>query len=156
MKTNNTVNTSPNGDHYQKNPSDEADSCHSHLFQKILEWTLRVENCCKEKPIVSPFGNVSLTCFFVVFVTTMVYNDLPQRTLTLSLIVALKHICLAHREIIRPCPPMKRRNQSISSLRLAWRCFARLKAFSLYFPTASPSLFCLLNLLLPYCFSLSL
>ena len=47
---------------------------------------------------------------FVVFVTTMIYNDLPQRTLTLSLIVALKYICLAHREVIRPCPPMKRGN----------------------------------------------
>ena len=37
---------------------------------------------------------------------------------------------------------------------LIWRCFARLKTLSLYFPTVSPSLFCLLTLV-PHCFFLS-
>ena len=36
----------------------------------------------------------------------------------------------------------------------SWRCFATLRTLSFYFPTASPSLFCLLTSV-PPCFSLS-
>lgn len=44
--------------------------------------------------------NCFFDLLFVAFVITMIYNDLPQRTLTLSLTVVLKHIRLAHSEII--------------------------------------------------------
>lgn len=93
MKTNNPWNTSPSGGHSQKNPSDEA-MIIIPFFQKfwngLWQWEL-----CKEKLNVSPFETVSLTCFFVAFVITMIYNDLPQRTWPPALTVALKHIYLS-------------------------------------------------------------
>ena len=155
MKTNNTWNTSSNGDHSQKNPSDEADSHHSFFFSKDFGMDFDSGEFWQGEANCESIWSCFFDLLFVAFVITMIYNDLPQRTLTLSLTVVLKHICLAYREIIWPCPTVKRRNWNISSLRLAWRCFERLRAFSFYFPTVSPSLFCLLNLL-PYCFFLSL
>ena len=68
----------------------------------------------------------------------------------------LKCLCSADREIVCPCPPVNRRDKHTPSegWTFSWRCFARLKTLSLYFPTASSSLFCLLTLV-PHCFFLS-
>ena len=74
----------------------------------------------------------------------------------------LECFCSAHREIIRPIPSTntyskkKRLTHPFQSLAIPKdRCSARLKTLSFYFLTASPSLFCLLNLV-PHFVSLSL
>ena len=68
----------------------------------------------------------------------------------------LKCLCSANRQIICPCSPMNRRYYHTPSegWTFLWRCFARLKTLSLYFPSASPSLVCLLTLV-PRCLFLS-
>ena len=64
-----------------------------------------------------------------------------------------KCLCSVCGEIVCPCPPVNRRDEHTLSKDwpFLWRCFARLKTLSLYFPIASPSLFCLLTLV-PHCF----
>ena len=64
--------------------------------------------------------------------------------------------CSAHKEIIWPCPPVWIRDAHtpFKGWPFPGRCFTRLKTLSLYFPPASPSLFCLLTLV-PHCVCLS-
>ena len=68
----------------------------------------------------------------------------------------LKCLCSIHGEIVCPFPPVNRGDKCTPSegWTFSWRCLARLKTLSLYFPTESASLFCLLNLI-PHCFFLS-
>ena len=68
----------------------------------------------------------------------------------------LKCLCSVPGERVCSCPSVSRRDEHIPSKGwpFPWRCFARLKILSLYFSTASRSLFCLLTLV-PHCFSLS-
>ena len=68
-----------------------------------------VRKCCKEKPILTPCWSYFFDLLFIAFVITIIYNSLPQRTLPLCLAVKLKCFCLAHREIIWPCPPVKKK-----------------------------------------------
>ena len=66
----------------------------------------------------------------------------------------LKCLCSANGEMVCPCLPLNRRDYTPSEVwTFSSRCFARLKMLSLYFPTASPSLFCLLTLV-PHCWTL--
>ena len=50
-------------------------------------------------------GTVSLDLLFVAVVVIIRHNSLPQRTLSLCLMVRLKCLCSAHREIICNPPP---------------------------------------------------
>ena len=68
-----------------------------------------VRECCREKPILTPCWNYFFDLLFIAFVITIIYNSLPQRTLPLCLTVKLKCLCLAHRKIIWPCPPVKKK-----------------------------------------------
>ena len=68
----------------------------------------------------------------------------------------LKCPCSAVGVIVCPFLPVNRRDEHIPSegWTFPWRRFTRLKAISLYLPTAFPSLYSLLNLV-PHCFFLS-
>ena len=77
---------------------------------------------------------------------TFTFNGLSQTTLP-------KGVCSDHREIIWLCLLWKEEiDTSIPKASHSLRCFARLMALLLYFPTASPSLLCLFTLL-PHPFS---
>ena len=116
--------------------------------------SLLISKCCREKPVLTTCWNCFFDLLLIAFIITVIHNGLPQRTLPLCLTVKLKCLWLAHREIIWLCP-VKRREWHILSLKLiipgdllqAWS--------SSHFPTASPSLFCLLTLV-PQCFFLAL
>ena len=136
MKTNNPWNTSPSGGHSQKNPSDEADSHHPLFFKRfwngLWQWELlQGEAKCES------IWNCFFDLLFVAFVITMIYNDLPQRTLTPSLTVALKHICSWQRD-----------NLTLST--------CEKKKLKHLFPEAGLEMFCKtedLFILLPQCLS---
>ena len=68
----------------------------------------------------------------------------------------LKCLCSVHRDIVCVCSPVDRRDEHTPSEGWAfpWGRFTRLRTLSLYFPTAVPSLYSLLNLV-PHCFFLS-
>jgi len=136
-KTNlNIWNTGTNDRHSQKDPSDAAiRRVIAFFFYEIVKWTLTVDNCCREKLILTPCWKCFFDLLFVADVTIIIHIDLPQRTLTLCLTVRLKCLCYTHREIIWSWPPVKttktekRLTQPFQSLTISgdilqnWRSF---------------------------------
>ena len=124
-----------------------------------MEWTLTVENCCREEPILTPCWNCFFDLLFIAVVFISIHNGLPQRTLPRCLIVKLKWLCSVYGEIIWPCPSVncykekKRLTHSFQRLALPREILQDLWPLLLYFLIASPTLFCLLTLV-PPCFSL--
>ena len=102
-----------------------------------------VRECCREKPILTPCWNYFFDLLFIAFVITIIYNSLPQRTLPLCLTVKLKCLCLAHRKIIWPCPPVKKKRLTHPFQRLA-------------LPRDVQQVWTPLFTLLPHCLSLSI
>ena len=111
-----------------------------------------MEFCCREKANSDlMLETISLTCFYC-------YNHtqwLAWRTLPLCLSVNQSaFVQLLERQFVLAHLWIEEVNTLSKGWTLPWRCFAILKTFSLYFPTESPSLLCLLTLV-PYCFFFS-
>ena len=95
-------------------------------------------------------------CFFDLLLLLKSYSKACLENPACLLDYKLMCFCLALGEIVCPCLPVNRRHEHTPSeaWTFLWRSFARLKTLSLFCPTATPSLFCLL-FLVPHCFLLS-
>ena len=122
--------------------------------QSKVAFSLLISKCYREKPVLTTRWNCFFDLLFIGFIITVMHNGLPQRTQPLCLTVKQKCLVSSQRDrLTLPCEK-KISTYPFPEADHSWRCFASLKFLSLYFPTASPSLFCLLTLV-PKCFSLA-
>ena len=92
-----------------------------------------------EKPALTPCWNSFFDLLFIVLAIMSIHNGLHHRTLLLCLIVKLKCLCSAHRQLTWPYPPVngcdkEEINTFLPQACHSWRCFGRLVAFSTLFP----------------------
>ena len=104
--------------------------------------------CCREKANSDQVGNCLFDLLYAAFV--IIINSMAcLEDLAPLLDHKLNCLCLALGE--KFCPAHLRIEEIKDTPSEGWRWFARLKPLPLYFPTASPSLFCCLTLA-PHCF----